>query len=242
MSPCAHARPCTYAPIRPCALYNRRVTSELWTITWFSVATALAATVLMVPPGLALGWVLARRRFAGKTLVETLVSLPLVLPPVATGYVLLRLLGRRSPIGRWLEDGGLDVLFTWKAVVLAMTVMGFPLFVRTVRAGFEQINERFEQVAATLGASVSRIFFSVSLPLARRFVLAGAILGFSRALGEFGATVMVAGSMPGRTRTLAVSLYTFAETGQDREAATILVIVTCLAFVAVWVSNRLAAS
>ena len=216
--------------------------AELWTITWFSLATALAATVLMAPPGLALGWVLARRRFRGKALVETLVSLPLVLPPVATGYILLTILGRRSSLGRWLEDGGLEILFTWKAVVLAMTVMGLPLFVRTVRAGFEQVNERFEQVAATLGASVARTFFSISLPLARRFVLAGAILGFSRALGEFGATVMVAGSMPGRTRTLAVSLYTFAETGQDRAAAAVLVIVFGIAFAAVWASNRLAAS
>ena len=178
--------------------------AELWTITWFSLATALAATTLMAAPGIALGWVLARRRFPGKALVETLVSLPLVLPPVATGYILLSVLGRRFALGRWLEDGGLQILFTWKAVVLAMTVMGLPLFVRTARAGFEQVNERFEQVAATLGASVARTFFSISLPLARRFVLAGAILGFSRALGEFGATVMVAGSMPGRTRTLAV--------------------------------------
>jgi len=216
--------------------------AELWTITWFSVATALAATALMVPPGLALGWVLARRRFAGKALVETLVTVPLVLPPVATGYVLLRLLGRQSPVGRWLEDSGLEILFSWKAVVLAMTVMGFPLFVRTVRAGFEQVNERFEQVAATLGAGVGRIFFRISLPLARRFVLAGAILGFSRAIGEFGATVMVAGSMPGRTRTLAVSLYTFAETGQDRAAGAVLLIVLIVAFAAVWASNRLAAS
>jgi molybdate transport system permease protein len=218
------------------------VAGELWSITWFSLATALAATLLMAPPGLALGWVLARRRFPGKALVETLVSLPLVLPPVATGYILLSLLGRRSAIGRWLEDGGLEILFTWKAVVLAMTVMGLPLFVRTVRAGFEQVNERFEQVAATLGAGVTRTFFSISLPLARRFVLAGAILGFSRALGEFGATVMVAGSMPGRTRTLAVSLYTFAETGQDRAAGAVLIIVCAIAFVAVWASNRLAAS
>jgi len=218
------------------------VAAELWSITWFSVLTALAATALMVPPGLARGWVLARRAFAGKAFVETLVSLPLVLPPVATGYILLRALGGRSPLGRWLEAGGLEVLFTWKAVVLAMAVMGFPLFVRTVRTGFEQVNERFEQVAATLGASVARIFFRISLPLARRFVLAGAILGFSRAIGEFGATVMVAGSIPGRTRTLAVSLYTFAETGQDRSATMVLAIVLVVAFVAIWISNRLATS
>ena len=185
---------------------------------------------------------LARRRFAGKALVETLVTVPLVLPPVATGYILLRLLGRQSPIGRWLDDGGFEILFSWKAVVLAMTVMGFPLFVRTVRAGFEQMNVRFEQVAATLGASVTRIFFRVSLPLARRFVLAGAILGFSRAIGEFGATVMVAGSMPGGTRTLAVSIYTLTETGQDQAALVVLFIVLVIAFIAVWASNRLAAS
>jgi molybdate transport system permease protein len=216
------------------------MTSELWTITGFSILTALAATAVMLPPGVALGWWLARREFRGKTLVETLVSLPLVLPPVATGFILLRLFGRRGPIGRWLDAAGIEVVFTWKAVVLAMAVMGFPLLVRTARAAFEQVNARLEQVAATLGASAPRIFFTISLPLARRGVMAGALLGFSRALGEFGATVMIAGSIPGHTRTLAVSIYAFAETGQDGPAVALLLVSVAIAFAAVWMSNRLA--
>ena len=212
---------------------------DLWTITWFSVLTALGATVLMLPPGIALGWVLARRAFRGKAIVETIVSLPLVLPPVATGFILLRLLGRRGPIGRWLEAAGIEIVFTWKAVVIAMAVMGFPLLVRTARAGFEQVSERLEHVAATLGAGAVRIFFAISLPLAKRGVLAGALLGFSRALGEFGATVMIAGAIPGQTRTLAVSIYTFAETGQDGPALVLLATSVVIAFGAVWASNQL---
>lgn len=215
------------------------LSNDLFTITWFSVLTALGATALMLPPGIALGWVLARRGFRGKAVVETLVSLPLVLPPVATGFILLRLLGRRGPIGRWLEAAGIEIVFTWKAVVIAMAVMGFPLLVRTARAGFEQVSERLEHVAATLGASAPRIFFAISLPLARRGVLAGALLGFSRALGEFGATVMIAGAIPGQTRTLAVSIYTFAETGQDGPALVLLATSVVIAFAAVWASNRL---
>lgn len=216
------------------------MTADLWIITAFSIAAALAATLLMLPPGIALGYLLARRTFRGKSLVETLVSLPLVLPPVATGYILLRLLGRRGPIGRWLDAAGIEIVFTWKAVVIAMAVMGFPLLVRTARAAFEQVNERLEQVAATLGSGAARIFFTISLPLARKGVLAGALLGFSRALGEFGATVMLAGSIPGQTRTLAVSIYAFAETGQDRAAFALLLVSVAIAFAAVWTSNYLA--
>src|SRR3954467_12879257 len=165
----------------------------IWRITWFTVLSAAGATVVVLPFGVALAWVLARRRFPGRTLVETLVSLPLVMPPVATGLILLALLSRRGPIGRLLEPLGIDVVFTWKAVVLAMGLMGLPLLVRTARAGFEQVNARYESVAATLGASPARIFLTISLPLAWPAVLAGAVLAFARALGEFGATVIVAG-------------------------------------------------
>lgn len=215
------------------------MTGELWTIALFTVTVALAATLLMVPPGVAVAWTLARRSFAGKALVETLVSLPLVMPPVATGFILLRLLGRRGPLGQVLESAGIEVIFTWKAVVLAMAVMGFPLLVRTARAGFEQVNPRYELIAATLGARPARVFLTVSLPLALRSVVAGGMLGFSRALGEFGATIMVAGSIPGRTLTLPVAIYTSAETGQDARAVGLLAISVSIAFVAVWISNRL---
>jgi molybdate transport system permease protein len=206
-------------------------------ITLFTIATAFAATLLMVPPGLFFAWLLARKRFRGRVLVETLVSLPLVMPPVATGLILLMLFSPRGPIGRWLAAIGIDVIFTWRAVVLAMTVMGLPLFVRTVRAGIEQVDRRYEAMAATLGAPPLRVFYSVTLPLALPALAAGAVLGFARAVGEFGATIMIAGSIPGATRTLPVAIYTFAETGRDREAALLLGVSAAIACAALWIAN-----
>jgi molybdate transport system permease protein len=211
----------------------------LWEIGRFTVGVALAATALMLPPAIVIAWVLARGRFFGKVVLETLVSLPLVLPPVATGLILLRLLGRRGPFGALLAGGGVDIVFTWKAVVVAMAIMGFPLVVRTARAGFEQVTRRYEQIAETLGAGPMRVFFTISLPLASRNVLAGALLGFSRALGEFGATIVVAGSLPGRTRTLAVAIFGYVESGQDAQAMVLLGVSVAIAFVAVGVSNLL---
>jgi len=212
---------------------------SVWQITAFTIATAVGATALMLPPGLLLAWWLARRRFRGQTLVETLVSLPLVLPPVATGLILLMLLAPRGLIGRVLATFGVEVVFTWKAVVVAMAVMALPLFVRAARAGIEQVDRRYEAVAATLGARPLRIFFTVTLPLAAPAVAAGAVLGFARAVGEFGATIMIAGSLPS-TRTLAVAIYSFAETGRDREAAALLGVSAMIAFVALYLSNRIA--
>ena len=200
---------------------------------------ATVATVVMLPPGVGLAWLLARHSFPGRHLVETLVSLPLVLPPVATGLILLRILGRRGPVGQVLDTIGLEIVFTWRAVVIAMAVMGMPLLVRASRSGFEQVDQRYEQIAATLGASPLRIFFTVSLPLARRGVLAGAVLGFSRALGEFGATIMIAGALPG-TRTLSVAIYSYTQTGQDTAALALLVTAGVIAFAAVFLSHRLA--
>src|SRR6476660_5934839 len=199
---------------------------EVARITMFTVATAAGATVVMIVPGL------ARGRFRGHLLLETLGSLPLVMPPGATGLILLILCSPRGPVGRILAMAGIEVVFTWKAVLLAMAVMGLPLFVRTVRAGIEQVDRRYEAAAATLGAGPVRVFFTVTLPLARPSVRAGAVLGFARALGEFGATIMIAGSIPGSTRTLAVAIYSFAETGRDREAGTLVVISAAIAFAA----------
>jgi len=167
------------------------------------------------------------------------VSLPLVMPPVATGLILLMLFAPRGPLGGVLARIGIEVVFTWKAVVLAMAVMGLPLFVRTARAGFEQVDRRYEAVAATLGAAPLRVFFTISLPLAAPTVIAATVLGFARALGEFGATMMIAGSIPGSTRTLAVAIYSFAETGRDRQAAALLMVSAAIAFAALWVSTRL---
>jgi molybdate transport system permease protein len=214
--------------------------TNVWELAAFTAATALVATALMLVPGVGLAWLLARKDFRGKTLVETAVSLPLVLPPVATGLLLLWVFGRRGPLGSLLGAIGVEVVFTPAAVVLAMTVMGLPLLVRTARAGFEQVTRRHEQLAETLGAGPWRVFTTVTIPLSAKTILAGAILGFSRALGEFGATIVVAGSIPGRTQTLAVGLYSFIETGQDQKALAVLALSMALACGAVFVSNRLA--
>lgn len=208
-------------------------------ITWFTLLCAIGATVLIVPAGVPLAWLLARRRFPGRAVLEALVTMPLVVPPVATGLLLLVLFSRRGVLGALLERMGIGIVFTWKAVVLAMAVMGLPLLVRTARAGFEQVNTRYESVAATLGASPLRVFFTISLPLAWPAVLAGAVLAFARALGEFGATIVVAGSIPGSTRTLAVAIYGYTETGQDRQALVLVAIAIVVAFAALWASNRL---
>jgi molybdate transport system permease protein len=212
---------------------------DAWRIAWFTVLCATGATLLVLPPGVVIAWLLARRRFPGRAVVETIVSLPLVMPPVATGLILLMLLSRRGPIGRVLERVGIDVVFTWKAVVLAMALMGLPLLVRTALAGFEQVNVRYERVAATLGASPIRIFLTISLPLAWPSVLAGAVLAFARALGEFGATIVVAGSIPGATRTLAVAIYGYTETGRDADALVLLLVSVAIAFAALWSAHRL---
>jgi molybdate transport system permease protein len=216
------------------------VTAEIRDIAIFTTVAAIAATALMLVPGVAVAWLLARRDFRGKSLIETLVSLPLVMPPVATGLLLLWLFSRRGPLGAMLARIGVEIVFTPAAVVVAMAAMGLPLLVRTARAGFEQVTRRYEQIAETLGAGPWRVFSTVTLPLAARNILAGAVLGFSRALGEFGATIVVAGSIPGRTRTLAVGIYTFTETGQDEQAAALLAISIAIAFAAVLLSNRLA--
>lgn len=215
------------------------MTAETWAIARFSVLMALLAIMLVLPPAIAVGWLLARRQFRGKTLLETVVSLPLVLPPVASGLVLLWLFGRRSPLGQLLDTLGVEVIFTWKAVVIAMMVISFPLVARSVRAGIEQVDQRFEAIAATLGAGPFRILWTITLPLAMRGILAGAVLGFSRALGEFGATIMVAGAIPGRTQTLAVGIYTQVETGREEAAWGLVLISAVLAFGAIFLSNRL---
>jgi molybdate transport system permease protein len=212
-----------------------------WQITVFTLATAAAATLLMLVPGVLLAWLLARGRFPGRVVLDTLVSLPLVMPPVATGLVLLMLVAPRGSLGGLLSRLGVEIVFTWKAVVLAMTVMGLPLLVRTVRAGIEQVDPRYEAAAAMLGAGPMRVFLTITVPLAGPAVAAGAMLGFARALGEFGATIMIAGSIPGSTRTLAVAIYSLAETGRDGEAAMLVGISAAIAFIALCASNWISA-
>jgi molybdate transport system permease protein len=212
--------------------------SDALAIAGFTALMATLATVIALPPAVALGWVLARRPFPGRSVVETLCTLPLVMPPVATGLILLRTFGRRSPLGQALDAAGFEVIFTWKAVVLAMAVMSLPIILLTAKAGFQQLNPRFEQMAASLGASPLRVFFRVSLPLASRSVIAAALLGFARALGEFGATIMIAGGIPGQTETLSVAIYRLTEIGREDEATWLLGLAIVLAFVAMFASNH----
>jgi len=177
---------------------------------------------------------------SGKSLVETLVPLPLVLPPVVTGLLLLKLFGRRGPIGHWLyAHFALDVAFTWRAVALALAVMSFPLLVRVARSAIEEVNPSLEQMARTLGAGEWRVFFTITLPLARRGVLAGTLLAFARALGEFGATIMVAGNIPGVTTTLSTNIYQLVQLGEDQHAWMLAAVSLALAFGALWMSERL---
>jgi molybdate transport system permease protein len=211
-----------------------------WQVVWFTLGVAMLATCCILPFGVLLAWLLARKNWPGKTLVETIVALPLVLPPVATGLILLKVFGRRGPVGGFLEDQlDLEIVFTWKAVVIALGVMSFPLLVRTARVAFEEVNPRFEQVARTLGARAGRVFLSVTLPLAFRGILAGTVLAFARALGEFGATILVAGAIPGKTATLSVSIFNFIQLGQDERAFRLLLVSVALSFGAVWLSELL---
>ena len=211
-----------------------------WQLVGFSLRMALASLLLILPVGLALAWWLARKNWRGKALVETLVSLPLVLPPVVTGLLLLQLFGRRGPVGSWLHNTfNCDVVFTWRAVVIALAAMSLPLFVRAARTAFEEVDVKFEQLARTLGAGEWRVFFTITLPLAKRGVLAGTLLAFARALGEFGATIMVAGNIPGRTTTLPVAIYGRCENGEDAHAWTLAGVSAVIAFAAVFVSEKL---
>lgn len=212
---------------------------ETWQITLFSLSVGLASTVLILPFGIVLAWLFARKEWPLKSIIETVVMLPLVLPPVSTGLILLKIFGRRSPLGQWLYDRGVEVVFNWKGVLVAMAVMSFPLLVRSARISFAEVNVRLEQIAATLGASAVKIFFVVTLPLAYKGIVAGALLAFSRALGEFGATILLAGNIPGQTQTLSLAIYSFVQSGKDTEAYALLAITVALAFIFVWSSEWL---
>jgi molybdate transport system permease protein len=191
-----------------------------------TLQTASFSTLLLLAPGLAIAWLLARFRWRGKSLVETIVALPLVMPPVATGLILLEVCSR--------FDG---IVFTWRAVVLAMLVMSFPLFVRAARVAFEEVDPRFEQIARSLGASEARVFFTITLPLAARGIVSGMLLAFARAVGEFGATILVAGNIPGRTRTLSLAIYNDVQLGRDSDAYRLLAVSVVIAFAAVWTAE-----
>jgi molybdate transport system permease protein len=192
-----------------------------------TLQVATLATLLSILVGIPLAWILARYRFRGRAIVEALTTLPLVLPPTVVGYYLLRALGRSSASGRFLEDNlGVRLVFTWQGAAIAAAILSMPLLIRTAQSAFEQVDPELERVAATLGRSRVSIFFSVTLPLAMRGVAAGIALAFARAAGEFGATVMVAGNIPGKTRTLPIAVYDAVQAGDIARAnATALLLV-----------------
>jgi len=194
------------------------------------VTVAALATGLILVPGIALAWALSRRGWRGHALVETVTMLPLVLPPTAVGLGLLLLFGRAEPLGRLLwERFGIEVAFTWRGVVLASAVVAFPLLVRSARSAFEEVDPSLPAVARTLGRSPLRTLLEVEIPLAWRGVVAGAVLAFARSLGEFGATILIAGNIPGRTQTLALALFQDIQIGHDRDALALAVISVALA-------------
>lgn len=209
-----------------------------WQVVWFTAWVAALSTIVILPAGVLAAWLLARREWPGKSVVETLITLPLVLPPVATGLVLLELFGRRGWLGKFFRGVlGIDIAFTWRAVLIALCVMSFPLLVRATQSAFEQVNPRLEQIARTLGAGEWRVLVTITLPLAARGVAGGMLLAFARALGEFGATVMVAGYIPGKTATLSLATYEAVQLGQDAVAFRLVGISVAMAFVAVWLSG-----
>jgi molybdate transport system permease protein len=205
----------------------------------FTLGIAGLGTLLILPLGVGVAFALARYRGPGKTVLETLLSLPLVLPPTAVGIVLLEAFSRRTALGAGLAAAGLDVVFTWRGVLVATSVMSFPLLVRSARTAFEEVDPRLVGIARTLGRGPVATFFTITLPLARRGVVAGATLAFARALGEFGATVMVAGNIPGRTQTLALAIFQDNQIGRDDRALVLAGVTAALAFVALWTAEWL---
>jgi len=213
---------------------------DQWQVIRFTLLVCLGSSLVILPFGMALAWWLAKTTVRWKSIVETIVTLPLVLPPVATGLILLNLFGRRGPLGAAFRAVfGADVVFTWRAVLLATAVMSFPLLVRTARLGFEAVNPRLEQIAETLGASFWRVMFTVTIPLAARGILAGFLLSFARAIGEFGATILVAGNIPGKTTTLSLAIYSLVQLGKDQDAYMLVLIAALLAFGAIFLSEAL---
>lgn len=217
--------------------------TETLRLVAFTLSVAAGATALVLVPATALGWALSRRGWRGRPVVEALVTLPLVLPPTAVGLALLLLLGRNGLLGGPLYRAlGLEIAFTWKAVVVASGIVALPLLVRSVRSALEEVDPRLVGVARTLGRGPLAAFLAVELPLAWRGVLAGAVLAFARALGEFGATVLVAGNIPGRTQTLALAIFQRVQVGRDREALVLAGVAALLAFAAMlgveWLTRR----
>lgn len=205
---------------------------DAWIPLLLSLKVAGWATALDIVLGVAAAFGLARWRSPARDVVDSLLTLPLVLPPTVLGYYLLVLLGRHGVLGAWLDTLGIQLVFTWQGAVIASMVVAFPLILKSARAAFEGVDPQLERAARTLGLGEAAVFFRVTLPLAARGILAGALLAFARALGEFGATLILAGNLPGRTQTLSVAVYAAVQAGDD-STATVLVVVTSLTCVIV---------
>lgn len=206
---------------------------DAWIALGLSLKVAGWATGLNLVLGVGVGYALARLRFLGRDLIDALLTLPIVLPPTVLGYYLLVLIGRRGFVGAWLHDTfGIDLIFTWQGAVIAATVVAFPLVFKSARAAFEGVDSQLEQAARVLGTPELGIFFRITLPLAWRGILAGVLLCFARALGEFGATLMIAGSIAGKTQTLSIAVYEAVQAGRD-DVANVLVLVTSITCVIV---------
>src|SRR6202166_5270674 len=218
------------------------LTPDEWIAIRLSLRIALVATAVALPFGIAMAWLLARKSFWGKTLLDGVVHLPLVLPPVVTGYLLLISFGRKGPIGAFLADTfGIVFSFRWTGAALACGVMGFPLLVRAVRLSLEAIDRRLEDAAATLGANPVLVFLTVTLPLALPGIVAGVLLCFARALGEFGATITFVSNIPGETQTISAAIYTFTQIpNADAAAARLVVVAIVIALLALIASEWLA--
>lgn len=201
------------------------------TALWLSLKVAGWATALNIMFGTLIGFALARLRFPGRNVLDTLLTLPMVMPPTVLGYYLLVLLGRNGVIGQWLSDMGIELVFTWQGAVIAAMVVTFPLVFQPARAAFEQVPSQLEAAARLLGLREWAVFWRVSLPLAWRSILAGVLLAFARALGEFGATLMVAGSIPGQTQTLSIAVYEAVQAGDDALANGLVVLISVVCVV-----------
>lgn len=201
---------------------------------------AVVATVINLPIAIGLSWLIVKRRVRGSFLLDVLVSLPLALPPVVSGYFLLLLLGRQGPVGSLIRDTlGVDIVFTWVAAALASAVVSFPLMARGVMTAIEGVDERLERSARSLGAGALRVAFTITLPLAYRGIMAGVLLGFVRALSEFGATIVVAGNIPGRTQTLPLAIFEKVQLGRDADALRLVGVSIALAVATILVHNWL---
>ena len=218
-----------------------RITHAEITALILTFKVAILSLIVMFPPGLLIGWLLAKRDFPGKSILNTFVMLPLVLPPVVSGYILLILFSKSGPIGGLLSKSfGLEIVFSPIAVVLAVSVISFPLLVRGIMAGISSVPAELEKVARTLGASPVKVFFTITLPLAYRGIIGGAVLGFSKSLGEFGATMLVAGNISGKTQTIALSIFYAVQQGEDATVFRLVFISTVIAFIAIWLTERFA--